>query len=93
MAKSKIRFNTPRIWTAHEERVMREDDCGGWVRLHDYNELLYAYRGALAQLDRAAKRIAGMKQTASNALAQADAACGVSPGATGCASNGDTEEE
>lgn len=29
----------------------------------------------------------------SNALAQADAACGVSPGAMGCASNGDTEEE
>ena len=28
-----------------------------------------------------------------NALAQADAACGVSPGAMGCASNGDTEDE
>ena len=27
-----------------------------------------------------------------NALAQADAACGVSPGAMGCASNGDTED-
>ena len=75
MAKSKIRFNTPRIWTAHAERVMREDDCGGWVRLHDYNELLYAYRGALAQLDRAAKRIAGMKQTTSNAEM-----CGGPPG-------------
>lgn len=85
MAKSKIRFNTPRIWTAHEERVMREDDCGGWVRLHDYNELLYAYRGALAQLDRAAKRIAGMKQTASNALGQEPCAgvCARSPGMTG----------
>lgn len=79
MAKSKIRFNTPRIWTAHEERVMREDDCGGWVRLHDYNELLYAYRGALAQLDRAAKRIAGMKQTTSNAgIVRLDAAGGQS---------------
>ena len=29
----------------------------------------------------------------SNALAQADAACGVSPGAMGCASNGETEDE
>lgn len=67
MAKSKMRFNTPRIWTAHAERVMREDDGGGWVRLHDYNELLCAYRGALVQLDRAAKRIAEMKQTTSNA--------------------------
>lgn len=28
-----------------------------------------------------------------NALAQADAACGVSPGAMGCASNGETEDE
>lgn len=63
MAKSKIRFNTPRIWTAHAERVMREDDCGGWVRLHDYNELLYAYRGALAQLDRAAKRIGPLEES------------------------------
>lgn len=27
-----------------------------------------------------------------NALAQADAACGVSPGAMGCASNGDMED-
>lgn len=67
MAKSKMRFNTPRIWTARAECVMREDDGGGWVRLHDYNELLYAYRGALVQLDRAAKRIAWMKQTTSNA--------------------------
>jgi excisionase family DNA binding protein len=30
---------------------------------------------------------------AHNALAQADAACGVSPGAMGCASNGETEDE
>jgi hypothetical protein len=42
MAKSKQRFNTPRIWMAHAERVMCEDDGGGWVRLRDYNELLYA---------------------------------------------------
>ena len=67
MAKSKMRFNTPLIWTAHKERVMREDAGGGFVRLHDYNELLYAYRGALVQLDRAAKRIAELKQTLSNA--------------------------
>ena len=39
---------------------MAEDVAGGWVRLHDYNELLLAYRGALCQLDRAAKRVATM---------------------------------
>ena len=46
---------------------MAEDVAGGWVRLHDYNELLLAYRGALCQLDRAAKRVATMT---ANALAQ-----------------------
>ena len=61
MSKSKMRFNTPRTWTAHAERVMREDASGGFVQLHNYNELLYAYRGALVQLDRAAKRIAEIK--------------------------------
>ena len=60
MAKSKTRFNKPRTWTPHAPRVMAEDVAGGWVRLHDYNELLLAYRGALCQLDRAAKRVATM---------------------------------
>ena len=39
---------------------MAEDVAGGWVRLHDSNELLLAYRGALCQLDRAAKRVANL---------------------------------
>ena len=60
MAKSKTRFNKPRTWAPHAPRVMAEDVAGGWVRLHDYNELLRAYRGALYQLDRAAKRVATM---------------------------------
>ena len=64
MAKSKTRFNKPRTWTPDAPRVMAEDVAGGWVRLHDYNELLLAYRGALCQLDRAAKRVATMTANA-----------------------------
>ncbi len=60
MAKSKTRFNKPRAWTPHAPGVMAEDAAGGWVRVHDYNELLRAYKGALFQLDRAAKRVAGL---------------------------------
>ena len=61
MAKSKVVFNTPQTWTALEERVMREDVGGGFVLLQDYKALLRAYKGALVQLDRAAKRIATIK--------------------------------
>jgi hypothetical protein len=53
---------------------MAEDVAGGWVRLHDYNELLLAYRGALCQLDRAAKRVATM--TANAAITGAGTASG-----------------
>lgn len=61
-----MRFNMPRTWAAERHNVMREEVGGGFVRLHDYNELLVAYKGALAQLDRAAKRIADMTKATSN---------------------------
>ena len=62
MAKSKTRFKNVRRWTAHAAGTMRDDVGGGWVRLHDYNELERAYRSALYQLDSAAKKVKSMIQ-------------------------------
>lgn len=41
---------------------MRQDADGGYVRIADYRELEQAYKFALLQLERAAKRVQGLMQ-------------------------------
>lgn len=61
MSKSKKRFDTPKKWSAHGPGLMQEDAGGYFVYLRDYDTLLWAYKGALLQLDRAAKLVKSLK--------------------------------
>ena len=63
MAKSKVRFSSPDRWRSlAEHSTMRQDADGGYVRIADYRELEQAYKFALLQLERAAKRVQGLMQ-------------------------------
>lgn len=63
MSKSKTRFSNPEKWKpiASNHPTMMQDAQGTWVRIDDYQKLLLAYRGALVQLDRAAKLVSTLK--------------------------------
>lgn len=65
MSKSKNRFTNPKRWKplATGYAAMQQDADGNFILIDDYQKLLFAYGGALCQLDSAAILVKSLKQT------------------------------